>query len=232
MIFQQLFEKETSTYTYLLGCSRTLEAAIIDPVLDAIERDLQLIRDLQLKLIYVLDTHVHADHVTAAGELRKRLGARTAVSRGAKVECCDIALKDGDTLKIGDLTIEALQTPGHTDSCMSFRCGDRVFTGDTLLIRGCGRTDFQQGSAPRLYESVQQKLFTLPSETLVYPGHDYRGLTSTTIGTEKRHNPRLGGGRSKGEFERIMGELKLPDPKNMAAALPLNMACGMKESGA
>lgn len=228
MIFQQLFERETFTYTYIVGCPRTLEAVIIDPVLEMVDRDLQLLQDLQLKLVYILDTHVHADHVTAAGEMRKRLGATTAVSEAAKVDCADIALKDNQVLRFGDLEMTALSTPGHTDSCMSFWMKDRVFTGDTLLIRGCGRTDFQDGSAARLFESIQQKLFILPDATLVFPGHDYRGLASTTIGTEKRLNPRLGAGRSKEEFEVLMSDLKLAHPKNLAAALPLNRACGIK----
>lgn len=225
-IFYQLFESESSTYTYLLADPETREALIIDPVLKTVERDLQLVKETGVKLKFVLDTHVHADHITAADELRKRLGVKAAVSAGAKVACADINLRDGDEIIIGRLKLKALATPGHTDSCMSFYGQGKVFTGDALLIRGCGRTDFQQGSAERLYESVHAKLFSLPDDTSVYPGHDYRGQTHSTIELEKRFNPRLGGGKSLGEFIKIMSELKLDYPKNIQAALPANLGCG------
>lgn len=226
LIFQQLFESQTSTYTYLLGCEETKEAVLIDPVLETMERDLKLIQEMGLKLIYVLDTHVHADHVTAAGEIRKRLGIKTVVGSKSKVDCADILMQHKDRLKFGRHEIVALHTPGHTDSCTSYVVGDRVFTGDALLIRGCGRTDFQQGSSSTLYDSVHQNLFSLPPETQVYPAHDYKGFTSSTIEIEKAQNPRLS--KSKEEFIKIMSELKLAEPKNMAAAVPANMGCGLK----
>ncbi len=226
MIFYQLFEAESSTYTYLLGDPNTKQAIIIDPVLETVERDLQLIRELDLRLVYIFDTHVHADHITGAGLLREKTGAKTAVSAGARVDCADIALQDGDEISFGTFKITALATPGHTDSCMAFVCGDRVFTGDALLVRGTGRTDFQQGSSERLYQSVQQKLFTLPPQTKVYPAHDYKGQTSSTIGLEKKWNPRVGGGKTQAEFVKIMSELKLADPKKIGIALPANLGCG------
>jgi glyoxylase-like metal-dependent hydrolase (beta-lactamase superfamily II) len=189
-IFYQLFEHDSSTYTYVIADPITKEAAIIDPVHETVERDLKLIDELGLKLKYVLDTHVHADHITGASEIRKRTGARSALGAGAGVDCADIPLNDGQELQLGSLTIKALATPGHTDSCMSYVCDGRVFTGDALLIRGTGRTDFQKGSSDRLYDSIYQRLFTLPDDTQVYPGHDYRGQTASTIGLEKKHNPR------------------------------------------
>ena len=229
MVFQQLFESQTSTYTYLLACERTREALLIDPVLEMLARDLKLIDELGLKLLYVLDTHIHADHITAAGEIRKaRPGVRTAVSGRSGVECADLSLADGENIRVGDLRLRVLQTPGHTDSCVAYSMDDRVFTGDTLLIRGCGRTDFQQGSSDLLYESVHQKLFTLPDAVLVYPGHDYKGFTSSTIGDEKRLNPRLGGGRTKDQFRQIMSELKLADPARIKESVPANLGCGIK----
>lgn len=225
-IFYQLFEPESSTYTYLIADPVSQEAALIDPVIETVERDLKLIEELGFKLKYVLDTHVHADHITAAGEIRKRTGAQSAVSAEAGVDCIDIHLEDGQELPLGRYSIRALATPGHTNSCMSFVFDGRVFTGDALLIRGTGRTDFQQGSADRLYDSVHQKLFTLPEETQVYPGHDYRGQTASTIGLEKRFNPRLGMNKTKGDFVKTMSELKLANPKKIHEAVPANLACG------
>jgi sulfur dioxygenase len=235
-ILHQLFEHESSTYTYLLGDRRTGEAILIDPVLETVDRDLKLVDELGLKLLYVLDTHVHADHVTGAGLIRERMQVKTAVSERAEVPCCDLRLSDGQQLQIGSLTLTALATPGHTDACMSFLVktaeGDMmVFTGDTLLIRGTGRTDFQQGSSDRLYASITERLFTLPDDTIVYPGHDYRGQTSSTIGAEKKHNPRVGGGRSLEEFKQIMSELRLAYPKKIHEALPANMKCGLRGDG-
>lgn len=225
-VFHQLFEPESSTYTYIIGDRETREAAIIDPVLETVDRDLKLIEELGLKLVYVLDTHVHADHITGAGEIRDRTGAKTAVSRMAKVSCVDVELEDGQELKIGNKVIRAIATPGHTDTCMTFSFEGMVFTGDALLIRGCGRTDFQQGSSETLFKSVREKLFALPDDTVVYPGHDYRGLTSSTIGQEKAHNPRLGMKNSLADFKKIMAELKLAHPKKIQEALPANLACG------
>lgn len=226
MIFHQLFERETSTYTYLLADEQSGEAVLIDPVLETVDRDLKLIAELGVRLKYVLDTHIHADHITGAGKIREHTGAKTCVSRNANVNCVDIALEDGQELRFGAQTLRALATPGHTDSCMSFVVGDRVFTGDALLIRGTGRTDFQQGSAERLYDSIHQKLFSLPPQTQLYPAHDYRGQTASTIDLERRHNPRVGAGRTKEDFVKIMSELKLDDPKKIHEAVPANLACG------
>ncbi|MBX3018924.1 MAG: MBL fold metallo-hydrolase [Bdellovibrionaceae bacterium] len=226
-LFYQLFESESSTYTYLIADPLTKEAALIDPVIETIERDLKLIEELGVKLKYILDTHIHADHITAAGELRKRTGAKSAVSATAKVDCVDIALTHGQELALGEVKIKALSTPGHTNTCMSFVCGDRVFTGDALLIRGTGRTDFQQGSSEKLYDSVHQQLFSLPEKMQVYPGHDYRGQTASTIELEKKFNPRLGLAKSKSDFIQTMAELKLANPKKIHEAVPANMACGI-----
>ncbi len=237
MIFHQLFDSESSTYTYLLGDEQSREAVLIDPVLELVERDLKLVGELGLKLVYVLDTHVHADHVTAAGAIRDRFAGaiRTGVGRGAGVECSDIPLDDGQILKMGRHEIRVIGTPGHTDSCMSFfiqpETGSAVvFTGDALLIRGTGRTDFQNGSSSTLFDSVTLKLFMLPDDTRVYPAHDYRGQTSSTIGAEKQHNPRLGKGRSREEFTKLMSELDLALPKKIHEAVPANMSCGKKDS--
>jgi len=222
----QLFESQSSTYTYIIGDKVTQEMAIIDPVLETVDRDLKFIQDLDGNLLYVLDTHVHADHITGAGEIKKRVHAKTAVSKAAHVDCVDIPLEDGQELLLGDKKIKVISTPGHTSGCMSFYFEGKLFSGDALLIRSCGRTDFQQGSSETLYLSVTEKLFTLPDETEVYPGHDYRGFTRSTIGLEKALNSRLGRGIKKEEFVRIMSELKLAHPKKIQEALPANMACG------
>lgn len=206
--------------------ARTREAVIIDPVLETVERDYKLLQELDAKLIYLLETHVHADHITAASVLRSRTNAKTCLSEGAGVACADLNLKDEQILSFGSHKIRCLATPGHTHSCMSYQIGDRVFTGDALLIRGCGRTDFQQGSAERLYQSVTRKLFTLPPETLVFPAHDYRGQTHSTIGLEIKHNPRLGAAKTQEEFIKIMSELKLSPPKKIEEAVAANSQCG------
>jgi sulfur dioxygenase len=224
MIFRQWFDAESSTYTYLLGDEASRQAVLIDAVREQVERDLSQLRELGLTLAYVLDTHTHADHVTGAGLLRERTGAQTATAVSA-APCASLHLRDGDVLEVGALAIRVLETPGHTDDSLSFLVGDRVFTGDALLIRAAGRTDFQNGSAQQLYDSITQKLFTLPDETLVYPGHDYRGLTVTTIGEEKRFNTRIAG-RSRDEFAAIMDALHLPAPKKLQEAVPANRACG------
>lgn len=226
LIFQQLFEPMTSTYTYLLADARTREAILIDPVKEMLDRDLRLIQELDLKLRYVLDTHLHADHITASGPICDKIGAKVAIGAEAKVKGADRSLEDGDILTFGQLKLAALATPGHTHSCMCFHVHDRVFTGDTLLIRGNGRTDFQQGSPERLYQSIHEKLFQLPDETLVFPGHDYCGFTSSTIGAEKKWNKRIGGGRSLAEFVNIMKDLKLEPPKKIDEAVPANQNCG------
>lgn len=226
-LFYQLFENESSTYTYIIADKKTKEAAIIDPVLETVDRDLKLIKELGLKLIYILDTHIHADHITGAGELRKHTSAKTAVSADAKVSCVDIPLEDGQELLLGNKKIKVIATPGHTNTCMTFYYDGMLFTGDSLMIRGCGRTDFQQGSSENMYESVHNKLFKLPDETVIFPGHDYRGFHSSTIEMEKKYNPRLAENRSKEDFMKIMSELKLANPKKIHIALPANIACGL-----
>lgn len=228
MLFRQLFDRDTSTYTYLLADEDTREAVLIDPVREQIERDLALLRELDLDLKYCLETHVHADHVTGSGLIRQRTGCQTAASaKGAP--CVDRPLRHGDVLRFGRYGLEARATPGHTDGCMSFVRTDRrmAFTGDALLIRGCGRTDFQQGDPHALYRSVQEQLFTLPDETLIYPGHDYKGHTVSTVGEEKRHNARLGGGRDEEGFVALMRGLHLPPPARIDEAVPANLGCGM-----
>ena len=224
-LFYQLFEHESSTYTYLLADEKTKEAVLIDPVLETLDRDLTLISELGLRLIYVLDTHVHADHITAAGKIREMNQVKTCVSKNAGVQCADIALIDGDELQFGEHTIKALETPGHTNGCMTYMIADKLFTGDALLIRGNGRTDFQQGSAEKLYDSVH-KLFDLKGDFTIYPAHDYKGQTKSTLELEKKFNPRLGAGKSKAEFVKTMSELKLAQPKKIMQAVPANMACG------
>ncbi len=227
-IFRQHFETESSTYTYILADAKTNEAIIIDPVLETVDRDLKVLEELGLKLLYSFETHVHADHITGAEIIRKRTGAKTAIGKGSKVDCADILLEDGQELSFGSHKIRALSTPGHTDSCTSYVVGTRVFTGDTLLIRGTGRTDFQQGNSEKMFESVRNKLFTLPSDTLVYPAHDYKGMTCSSIGEEIKFNPRLGMSKTKEEFVEIMRNLKLADPKRIQEAVPANMQCGRK----
>jgi glyoxylase-like metal-dependent hydrolase (beta-lactamase superfamily II) len=226
MIFLQLFEADTCTYTYLLGCERTREAVLIDPVFGEVDHYLALLQRLDLRLVYTLETHVHADHITASGKLRRLLGSRSVLHAAGGAECADVLANDGDVLQVGDLAIEVLYTPGHTNGCTSYRVGDKVFTGDTLLIGGCGRTDFQQGDPGKLYDSIHGKLFSLPPETLVYPGHDYRGNTVSSIGKEMAENARLGGGRSREAFIQLMNNLKMDYPRHIDRALPANQACG------
>lgn len=229
MLFRQLLDNESSTYTYLLADEATREAVLIDPVLEQVERDVSLLHELDLKLVYALDTHVHADHVTALGTLRERLGCKTVVSERAGVGCADVLVKEGDVLRFGHHELEVRETPGHTSGCLTYVTGDKAmaFTGDALLIRGSGRTDFQQGDARTLYRSVHEKILSLPDSTLLYPGHDYKGRTVTSVREEKRHNPRLGGGKSEGDFVEIMTKLQLAYPKKIDMALPANLACGV-----
>jgi len=226
MIFRQLFDHESSTYTYLVGDEKSKEAVLIDPVREHIGRDSKLVEELGLKLIYALETHIHADHITGGGELRLRTGCKTAVGNLAKVQCADIYLNDGDELKLGSLSLRALATPGHTNSCTSYSMPGFVFTGDCLLIRGCGRTDFQEGSSEKLFHSVREKLFKLPDETIVYPAHDYKGIACTSILEEKKFNPRLNLDLDFNAFKKIMSELKLPPPKQIEKAVPANLNCG------
>ena len=230
MIFRQLFEPESSTYTYLIACDETGEAALIDPVYETIERDLALLRELKLTLKYTLESHIHADHVTSADLLRERTGSMAGVPEKSGASHVDLPLREGEPVELGTLQIEPIYTPGHTDDHHSYllRSGDapRVFTGDALMIDGCGRTDFQNGDAATLYRSVHQKLFTLPEETLVYPGHDYQQRRVSSIGQERARNPRLGGDKTIDEFVAIMNALNLPRPKKMDLAVPLNRECG------
>ena len=237
MYFRQLFDSLSSTYTYVLADQASREAVIIDPVLEQHERDAALIAELGFNLRYVLDTHIHADHVTGSSSLRQRFGSKLVLGERAGAPCADIMVKEGDLVCFGRHGLEVLETPGHTNGCVSYvaRDPELVFSGDALLIRGCGRTDFQEGSSRELYRSVHDKLFQLPPETLVCPAHDYKGRTASSIGEETELNPRLGGGRTLEEFEAIMAGLKLDPPKRMAVAVPANLACGgapHAESGA
>ncbi|MBN8231265.1 MBL fold metallo-hydrolase [Corallococcus macrosporus] len=225
MLFRQLFDSESSTYTYLLADGRTRQALLIDPVHEQVERDLNLLKELDLTLEYVLDTHVHADHVTAAGLLRQRTGARVVAShRGAP--CVDVKVHHGDVLALGALRVEVLETPGHTDDSVSYRIGKRVFTGDALLVRSAGRTDFQNGDAGHLFDSITGVLFKLPDDTEVYPAHDYNGHTQSSIAEEKRYNTRAAH-REREAFVQLMGNLNLPPPKKLNEAVPANLACGV-----
>ena len=227
LLCRQLFDRDSFTYTYLIIDTATNEGALIDPVLEQFERDLQYVEELGVELLYVFETHAHADHITSAGLLRQKTGAKIVFSKDAGIEAIDLALGNGDELSLGNYTITALATPGHTSGCMSYHIDDKVFTGDTLLIRGCGRTDFQQGDSQQLYNNVNSKLFTLPDDTIVYPAHDYKGRTSSSIGEEKRWNPRLGGGRSASDFIGIMDNLNLDIPKKINEAVPANVAVGV-----
>jgi glyoxylase-like metal-dependent hydrolase (beta-lactamase superfamily II) len=225
MLFRQLFERESSTYTYLIAPREGGEALLIDPVKTELSKYLQLIDELGLRLVFAIDTHVHADHVTALGDLRAASNCATLMGEQSKVECVSRKLTDGERIKVGGLELRALYTPGHTDDSYSFVMKDRVFTGDTLLIRGTGRTDFQNGDPASEYESLFGKLLKLPEQTLVFPGHDYRGWTVSTIGEECAHNPRLQV-RSKDDYIALMRGLWLPNPKQMDIAVPANLACG------
>ena len=229
MLLRQLFDHETWTYTYLLADEASGEAVLIDPVIDQVERDIKLLKELGLKLAYTLDTHAHADHITGCDLLRKRLGSKAAISATAGAKGADLLVKDGDRLRFGAVELEVRATPGHTDGCVTFVTGDHkhAFTGDALFIRGTGRTDFQQGSAQQLYRSIHDKIFTLPDDTIIWPAHDYRGLTFTTVGEEKLHNPRVGDGRTEAEFVEIMENLNLPAPKKLDVAVPANLHCGV-----
>lgn len=231
MIFKQLHEPISSTYTYVLGCPETGEAILLDPVVNSMDRDLQVLQGLGLRLAYTLDTHIHADHITAALELQRRTGSRIAAPAFDRLPCADFGMQEDQPLQVGSLTIKGLHTPGHTDGHFSYVIQGRVFTGDALLIDGCGRTDFQNGDSEALYRSVTQKLFTLADETLVYPAHDYTGRHVSSIAQERARNPRLGAGKSLQEFQQIMAHLNLPYPKFIDYAVPGNRACGACPSG-
>jgi sulfur dioxygenase len=223
----QLFDPASSTYTYLLFDAVTRDALIIDPVDDQVERDLAVLRQHGLKLAWSVETHAHADHITSAGLLAEHAGARTAAPAGCGIGTAAVQLQDGDVLRLGGEQIRALHTPGHTAGSMSYLWRTHVFTGDTLLIDGCGRTDFQSGSAADLYRSITQVLFALPDDTTVWPGHDYKGRTHSTIGAEKKGNSRIAG-KTLGEFEAIMRELHLPKPKRIDEAVPANQSSGLR----
>ena len=228
MIFRQLFDSVSGTYSYLLASRAGGEALILDPVLEKADRYCQLLRELDLRLVKAVDTHLHADHVTGLGELRDRTQCITIMGEQSKADVVSMRVSDGDHVTIEGLSLDVMYTPGHTDDSYSYLMGDRVFTGDTLLIRGTGRTDFQNGSSRSQYESIFNRLLKLPDETLVYPAHDYKGDTVSTIGEEKRYNPRLQV-RSVDEYIELMASLKLPNPKMMDVAVPANMHVGLHQ---
>lgn len=231
MLFRQLFDPESSTYTYVLGDPVAREAVVVDPVLENSARDFEVIAALGLKLVWILDTHVHADHETGANALKAAIGGCTAVGAACRSTGHDMELTDGQKLPLGNQFIDVIATPGHTPGSMSFRFGDDLFTGDSLLIEGCGRTDFQEGDAAALYDSITTRLFTLPDSTRVWPGHDYKGRASSTIGHEKRCNPRLAG-KSREAFADIMAHLGLAPPARLAQAVPANRLGGALAPGA
>ncbi len=228
MIFRQLFDSVSGTYSYLLASRAGGEALIIDPVLEKVDRYLQLVRELDLRLVKAVDTHLHADHITGLGALRDRTHCITVMGENTKADVVSMRLAEGDKLAIEGVSMGVLYTPGHTDDSYSFLMGDRVFTGDTLLIRGTGRTDFQNGDARMQYESLFGKLLRLPEQTLVFPAHDYKGDTVSTIGEEKRNNPRLQV-KSMEEYVALMASLHLPNPKMMDVAVPSNMKIGLHQ---
>lgn len=229
MLFRQLFDTETSTYTYLIADEVSREAVIIDPVRAHVDQYVTLLSELGLSLIFALDTHVHADHITALGELRDRTACRSLMGEQAQAPCVSGRFHDGETIEVGALQLKAIYTPGHTDDSYSFLLvdGDKkmVFTGDALLIRSCGRTDFQNGNAATQYHTLFDRLMLLPEDTLVYPGHDYNGMLVSSIGEEKRFNPRLQV-QSQAEFEAMMASLNLAPPKWIHIAVPANRSCG------
>jgi sulfur dioxygenase len=230
MIFKQLFDQETWTYTYLIADPVSKDAVLIDPVNTHIDDYIAMLKELGLQLKYSLETHVHADHITASGHLRQRLGAQTGVSQLCGAETADIQIQDGDIFEFADgEQIKVIATPGHTRGSLSFLWRDRVFTGDSLLIGGCGRTDFQGGDAGAQYDSITQRLFTLPDDTLVYPGHDYQQHWVSTIKQERSTNPRLAG-KSREQFIEIMKNLNLPKPRLIDEAVPANRRCGLEEN--
>lgn len=227
MTFKQLYEALSSTYTYLIACEDTGQAVLIDPVYPTVERDLQIIRSLGLKLVYSIDTHIHADHITSARRLKELSGSQIVYPVTSECDCADLRAEEGRPINIGGVTIDPIYTPGHTDDHYAYKIGNRILTGDALLIDGCGRTDFQNGNADDLYKSVREKLFSLPDDTLVYPAHDYNHRHVSSISQEKERNPRLGGNTTIEEFKRIMSELNLAYPKFIDHAVPGNKLCGV-----
>ena len=231
MIFKQLFEPVSSTYTYLLGCEETGQALLIDPVLPTWERDLAELNTLGLKLAYTVETHIHADHITSALKLKEMAGSQIAGPALDQLPCTDIGIVDGVPFKMGSVELQPIHTPGHTDNHFAYTHAGRVYSGDALLIEACGRTDFQSGDPTALYHSVRGKLFAFDDDTLVYPAHDYEQRRITTIGQERARNPRLRDGISLDEFVAIMNGLKLAYPKFIDYAVPGNRACGVCPSG-
>ena len=227
MIFRQLFEPVSSTFTYLLGCEETGQAVLIDPVINAIARDLAVLSRLGLTLAYSVDTHIHADHITAALELKHKVGSKIAAPAFDRLPCVDVGIEESVPFKLGSIELLPLHTPGHTAGHFAYLMGNALFSGDALLIDGCGRTDFQNGDADALYSSVTEKLFALPEDTLVYPAHDYQGRRVSSIAQEKKRNLRLGEQRTREEFKLIMASLNLPYPTFIDYAVPGNQQCGI-----
>lgn len=231
MLFRQLYDHDSSTYTYLIADISTREAVLVDSVLEQVERDLKLLQELNLTLKYCLETHIHADHITGTGNLRDRTGCQGVVPINAQAKCADRFIDDGSIIELGEVEIKAIATLGHTDSHMAYLVNhDRVLTGDALLIRGCGRTDFQNGDAAQLYDSVTKRLFSLADDILVYPAHDYHGRTVSTIGEEKQWNPRFKQ-RDCQSFIKLMNNLNLSYPRKMMEAVPANQGCGQISRG-
>ena len=227
MFVRQLFDRETSTYTYLIADEASNEAAIIDPVKEQLERDVLLIEQLGFNLKYILETHIHADHITSSGHMRDKFGSKVVIHENSGAKCADMLIKDGDELTLGDVVIKAIHTPGHTNADLSFLVEDTIFTGDALLVRDCGRTDFQAGSSSTLYNSINDKIFSLDEKTTIYPGHDYYGFTASTVKEEKLFNNRLGNGKTEDEFVEIMANLDLALPRKIKESVPGNTNCGL-----
>lgn len=225
MIFRQLFDQHSCTYTYLLASRDGGEALLIDPVLDHLDQYLQLLNELNVRLVLAVDTHVHADHITALGRLRDEVNCPTLMGEFTRANCVSLRLKDGEKISVDGIELRGMYTPGHTDDSFSFVMRDRVFTGDALLIRGTGRTDFQNGDPIAAYDSLFNKILKLPEETFVYPAHDYKGWSCSTVDEERRCNPRLQV-TSAAQYAEIMNNLNLPDPAMMDIAVPANLACG------
>jgi glyoxylase-like metal-dependent hydrolase (beta-lactamase superfamily II) len=226
MRIRQLFDYETWSYTYLLWDENSKQAALIDPVIEQVERDMSLVKELGLDLKYLMETHIHADHITGGGEIRRRLGGEIVVHRNANIECANHLVDEGAVFTLGGQTIEIMHTPGHTNTDITYVTNQAIFTGDTLLVRDCGRTDFQSGSTEALYQSLTQKIFQLPDDLIVFPAHDYKGFSQSTIGEEKQFNHRVGADKPYEEFASIMDNLNLPKPRRIDIAVPGNLLCG------